>query len=114
MKKLILLSLSVAAAAGISMNAAVVCDSHHGGMSPEHTHVRKSHAVDPFEGIDLDDMQKARLNEVFGAIRVSQSDPNQAQKVMAQIRKVLTPEQYIRYVENVATEVTSRMLRWHR
>lgn len=114
MKKLILLSLSVVAAAGISMNAANAGESYTGGISPEHTHVMKTGVVDPFDGIDLDATQKARLNEVFGAIRASRPDPDQAQKVMAQIRKVLTPEQYIRYVENVATEATSRMLRSRR
>lgn len=111
MKKLILLSLSVAAALGISMNAAVKdnADTSDNNVKTER-HIKKVAFGDPFAGIDLTDAQKARLHEVFGGVRASQPDRDKAQKLMAQIKKVLTADQYVQYLENVAAGATSRVL----
>ncbi len=112
MKKLILLSLSVAVALGISMNAAVKDNADNNGqvVKTEHRQMKKVAAPDPFAGIDLSDMQKARLHEVFGGVKASQPDREQAQKLMAQIKKVLTADQYVKYLENIAEGATSRVL----
>ena len=66
MKKLILLSLSVVAALGISMTASVKNNAGNADsdVRTEHRHMKKVAAHDPFAGIDLTETQKARLNEV--------------------------------------------------
>ena len=112
MKKLIILSLSVVAALGISMNASVKNNAGNADsdVRTEHRHIKKVAAHDPFAGIDLTETQKARLHEVFGGVRASQPDREQAQKLMAQIKKVLTAEQYVKYLENVAEGATARAL----
>lgn len=112
MKKLVLLSLSALVALGISASAADrVIDSHVATVAETgHHHVRKAPVADPFAGIDLTDAQKARLHEVFGGVKASQADSEKARKVVAQIKKVLTSEQYIQYLENVATDATSHMM----
>lgn len=111
MKKLILLSLSVATALSISMNAAVKDSANTSDNNVKtERHIKKVAFDDPFAGIDLTDAQKARLHEVFGGVRASQPDRDQAQKLMAQIKKVLTADQYVQYLENVAAGATSRVL----
>ena len=111
MKKLILLSLSMVAFVGM---AAHVTGVNTGGnekrVGLRHVRVVKSRVADPFEGIGLSEIQKARLHEVFGAVRMAPADSGSAQKLMTQIKKVLTLEQYMHYLENVASGVASRMI----
>lgn len=116
MKKLVLLSLSALVALGISASASdKVIDSPAAVVTETgHQHLKKASAAGPFVGIDLTDTQKARLHEVFGGVKASQADNEKARKVVAQIKKVLTPEQYLQYLENVATDATSHMMFSHR
>lgn len=112
MKKLVLLSLSALVALGISATAADKTLDNLDALVVEtgNHHVRKAPVADPFAGNDLSDAQKARLHEVFGGVKASQADNEKARKVVAQIKKVLTSEQYIQYLENVATDATSHMM----
>lgn len=111
MKKLILLSLSSLVALGVTMSAASTVTMSDQPHQPRTSLSAKPAVSDPFDGIELTELQKARIQELFGAVKVSGLiDETSAQKFVAQIRKVLTPDQYMIYLENIATHTTSRML----
>lgn len=110
MKKLVLLSFSAVAALCISMSAANKTDI------PTATPHAVTHAADlnapanvsdPFDGIDLSADQKEKLDLLLSAVRYAPADSVEQhmelnRKVLSQIRKILTAEQYVKYLENIA------------
>ncbi len=111
MKKLVLLSLSAVAALAVSMNAAVADSNSTPALHfPDVTQAAEIKAVgvyDPFDGITLSKEQKEKLDLIITAVKNTRvegvSDRKDLnRKTMYQIKKVLTAEQYVKFLENIA------------
>lgn len=112
MKKLILLSLSAFALA-MSINAAPVSnfrfDDPELNAKTERI-IKRVASSDLFAGIELTEEQSSRLEQVLGGVVASEPSRDQSQKVVAQIKKILTPQQYTQFLENAASGATSQLL----
>lgn len=111
MKKLVLLSLSAVAALSVSMSAAVQKDFQTAVVPQAVTHVAElktsANVSDPFAGITLSADQKERLDLLLSAVRYTPADSAEqhlelSHKALSQIRKILTADQYVKYLENIA------------
>lgn len=109
MKKLVLFSLATVASLAVSMNAATVA-GHSAESFPavsQITDVRTPKVSDPFAGITLSKEQKEKIDLILNAVkntRVENEESRKAlsRKTMFQIKKVLTAEQYVKFLENIA------------
>ncbi len=111
MKKLVLLSLSAVAALAVSMNAAAADSTSAPALHfPDVTQAAEIKTVgvyDPFDGITLSKEQKEKLDLIITAVKNTRvegvSDRKDLnRKTMYQIKKVLTAEQYVKFLENIA------------
>lgn len=110
MKKLVLLSLSAVAALTISMSAADQ-KSFQVLVPQSVTHVAdiktSGNVSDPFAGITLSADQKEKLDLLQSAVTYTPADSVEqhmelSRKALSQIRKILTADQYVKYLENIA------------
>ena len=111
MKKLVLLSLAAVASCAVSLNAAT-CGTDL--RSADFTVVANTvdanmvaYASDAFTGITLSNDQKEKIDLIFTAVRNTPVENDEQQKevnrkTMYQLRKVLTADQYVKYLENIA------------
>lgn len=68
--------------------------------------------MDPFAGIELSDEQRAAVDSLQAAQQQSRRQLHQQarREYLEQLKQILTPEQYLQYLENVAINSAERPL----
>lgn len=109
MKKLVLLSIATVASLAVSMNAATVADRPAEGLAAvvQVADVKAAQVSDPFAGITLSKEQKEKIDLILNAVKNTSIESDESRrdlsrKTMYQIKKVLTAEQYVKFLENIA------------